>query len=72
MIWVHSHKQLISKLDDPSRKVSLYEENFFVANQCFTWENCLWLQKEGEVKIVTETLKNEKHCDSLSLTLNEW
>ena len=43
-------------------------ENISVPNQRVTEENSLQLQKEVEVKILTE---NEKHCNSLSSILNE-
>ena len=47
------------------------DENISVASQCVAKEKALWLQKEVEIDVLRETLKNEKHCDSLSSKLNE-
>ena len=50
-------QELISKLDNSSRKTSSLEENIYVTNHCVTEENFLWLQKGVEVKVLTETFK---------------
>ena len=71
--WVHylnQHNDLISKLDNSSRKTSSLEESFSVANQCVTWKNSLRLQREVAVKVLTKTLR-KTHYDSLSSKLNE-
>ena len=47
------------------------EENISVANQCITEENPLRLQKEVEVKIITETFKKCKALWFYSSNLNE-
>ena len=53
------------------KETSPLEENISFENHCVNWENSLLLQKEVEVKVLTETLKNEKYCDSLSSKPNE-
>ena len=59
--WVHylnQNKELNSKLDNSSRKTSSLEEYISVGNQCVTEDKSLFLlQKEVEVKILTETLQ---------------
>ena len=59
--WVHylnQNKELNSKLDNSSRKTSSLEEYSSVGNQCVTEDKSLFLlQKEVEVKILTETLQ---------------
>ena len=55
--YLNQNKELISKLDNSSRKVSSLEENISVANQCVTEDNFPWLQKEAEIKVLTESLK---------------
>ena len=62
---------MISNLDDLSGKIPSLEENISVANQSVTEEDSIWLQNEVEVKVITETLKKSKNCDSLSSKSNE-
>ena len=54
-------KELVSKRDDSSRKISSFEETISVENQRVTEDNSLRLQKKVEVKFLTETLKKRKN-----------
>ena len=55
------------KLDNLPRKNSSLDGYISVANQCVTEQNTLRLNKEVEVKVLIEALKNEKHSDSFCL-----
>ena len=72
----------LSPLSKPKQRVNFktwqfVKKNFFTGRKYFccksvcTEENSLWLHEEVDIKVFTETFKNEKHWDSLSSKLNE-